>query len=99
MRKFEIYTYSATKDATIQGHAFPKGATTKLVIANKTMEELDAMKDVPVEAWAAAVFPVNAAFDAEIATANAKLLCNYLNKVAEAQEKARLGAEMGFLNY
>lgn len=100
MRRYEIHEYSALKDLVRGGHSIPEGSTTKFVITNKTAEEIKAYPEhTDVEVWATAIFPINSAMDREIQESSAKLLCNYLNKVAEAQEKARLGAEMGFLNY
>jgi hypothetical protein len=99
MRKYYIAEYTAVRDLNKGGHPIPKGSTTRFVVSCMTEEERAAYPEgTDIDVWAAAVFPVNATMDAETAGANAKLMCNYLNKVAEAQEKARLGAEIGFLN-
>lgn len=99
MRKYVIHTYSAIKDLVRAGHPIPKESTTRFIISNKTQEEIEAYPDhTDAGVWATAIFPINSMQDEEMQESNAKLLCNYLNKVAEAQEKARLGAEIGFLN-
>ena len=100
MKKFQIVTYSAVSDRVTAGRPIKKGQLTKLVITDKTTDEADFASEqgLNVEDWSVAIFPVNAQYDEETQTATAKLMLNYLNKVREAQEKARLGAEIGFLN-
>ena len=93
--------YSAQQDHVSKaGIPVKKGATTKLVLTDLTYEEIELAEKngLTVENWAVAIFPITPKFDAETQKATAKLLQNYLNKVVEAQEKARLGAEIGFLN-
>jgi hypothetical protein len=100
MRKYDITVYTASQDYVRAGHPYKEGARTEFVVSNKTLDEIKSYpKGTDQAVWAAAIFPINAMFDAEVQEANAKLFCNYMNKVAELQEKARLGAEMGFLNY
>lgn len=53
--------------------------------------------EVKIEDFAAAVFPVNRVNSAEDQNARAKVFCNYMNKLKEAEERARAGVEMGFL--
>ena len=101
MKHFDIMKYSAQQDhVSLNGTPIKKGATTKLVLTDMTYEEIQVAEknNLKPEHWAAAIFPITPKFDAESQEATAKLLQNYLNKVAEAQEKARLGAEIGFLN-
>lgn len=103
MRRYTIMTYSASRDHTKGGFSYPKGSVTEYVITDRTREETEVIRkandgDHVMDSWAAITFPVNAQHDAETQKARANLMLNYMNKVVDAQEKAALGAEIGFLN-
>lgn len=100
MKTFNIYTYSATRDDVVNGASISKGAPLVLVLSDMNHAEIETAEKQGLERekWAAAIFPITPKFDHDSQKATALLMKNYLNKVAEAQEKARLGAEIGFLN-
>ena len=100
MRRYRVLTYSAVEGYTRAGCTYPKGTHTRYIITDRTEAEVAMAKtgsNHNTEEWATMIFPITAYEDADTQQQRVKLMLNYLNKIVDAQEKAVLGAEIGFL--
>lgn len=95
---YEVWHHTATTDYEKNGRRALEGDVTEYWVSDWPAEKIKKNHKVrAIYEYAAAVFPVNSENPAEEQQARAKLFCNYMNKLKEAEERAKAGVEMGFL--
>jgi hypothetical protein len=97
-KPYEVWHHTAITDREKNGRRALKGDITEFWVSNWPAEKI--MKEHgtrDITEYAAAVFPVNSENSAEEQQTRAKVFCNYMNKLKEAEERARAGVEMGFM--
>lgn len=92
---YKIWWYSATGDCIRNGQQCKKDDIFEVFVTD--VEEKEMEKFTTSEEHAVAIFPVNRRNTLEQQRARAGVVPNYMNKMREAEERARAGVEMGFL--
>lgn len=96
---YDIWRHMATVDYERNGRRAIQGDVIEFWVTDWPKEKIEKYKAAgkDIRDYAAAVFYVNKENTEEEQQARAKVFCNYMNKLKEAEERAKAGVEMGFL--